>query len=446
MTTEGTETKPETQDATPPAGAPRATGMGPDDASPPSAPPPGNDGSPTKPPSHRRLGKHAPKHDPRTLRLARYLPGSIAPAPDQVDWSKKATLAWGMMGNDKLGDCTGAAAGHARQDWSSNNGTEDAISEADVVKFYSGSTGYDPNDPSTDQGGVELDVLNYFRKVGLAGVKIRAFVALDPKSQEHVKQSVFLFGGCYIGLALPESAQNQGTTWTLAGGGDLGSIKPGSWGGHAVWVLGYDARWIYFISWGEIFKMSWSFWNAYCDEAYALLSDEWCTAAGSPSKFDLAQLEADLGEVGDPASSPDPDTAAAGQQARIGARHTLKVTVRGSRGKAGAPDVMSITGVNAAGVEIGVTLSGSPGGGMEDLSILLRLSDAGRSTEAKFSAKDLREFMNSVGEAVHALIYPLPPSMQREAEPPCNVVGCNIREAHDHDAGGPEKTSPPAAT
>jgi hypothetical protein len=44
-------------------------------------------------------------------------------------------------------------------------------------------------------------------------------------------------------------------------------------------------------------KMTRAFWQAYCDEAHALLSPDWIAAQGSPSGFDLAQLQADLSAI-----------------------------------------------------------------------------------------------------------------------------------------------------
>jgi hypothetical protein len=39
--------------------------------------------------------------------------------------------------------------------------------------------------------------------------------------------------------------------------------------------------------------------DTYCDEAYGVLSADWIAANDqAPSNFDLAQLEADLGEMG----------------------------------------------------------------------------------------------------------------------------------------------------
>jgi hypothetical protein len=43
--------------------------------------------------------------------------------------------------------------------------------------------------------------------------------------------------------------------------------------------------------------MTWTFWSAYCDEAYALLSDDFLTADKTPGGIDLVALQQDLGEV-----------------------------------------------------------------------------------------------------------------------------------------------------
>src|SRR5207245_1805953 len=73
--------------------------------------------------------------------------------------------------------------------------------------------GYDPNDPNSDAGGVELDVLNAWRKDGIGGRQVVAFVKLDSKDVHQVRTAINLFGGIYTGFALPRSAQNQ-DVWT----------------------------------------------------------------------------------------------------------------------------------------------------------------------------------------------------------------------------------------
>ncbi|MGB0034318.1 MAG: hypothetical protein WBP79_02450 [Candidatus Acidiferrales bacterium] len=245
----------------------------------------------------RRLGKQEARHDPRTFQFAKYLKPEALPAPPAKESWTKPVSTWPMMANDTIGDCTCAAAGHLIEEWTANASTLVVPPTADIIAAYSAITGYNPADPSTDRGAVELDVLNYWRQTGIAGRKIEAFVALEPQNTEHVKDGVMLFGAVYIGLALPISAQTQ-TVWSVPPGGATGQGAPGSWGGHAVPIVGYDHRTLTCVTWGKLLKMTWGFWHTYCDEAYAILSPDWIKSNHySPGNFDLATLQADLAQL-----------------------------------------------------------------------------------------------------------------------------------------------------
>src|SRR6185312_120177 len=106
-------------------------------------------------------------------------------------------------------------------------------SDDDIVGAYSAITGYTPSRPETDQGAVELDVLAYWQRTGIAGHQIGAYASLDVLSMDHVRCAVNLFGGVYIGAALPLSAQSQ-TVWDVVDGP---SGESGTWGGHAMAVV-----------------------------------------------------------------------------------------------------------------------------------------------------------------------------------------------------------------
>jgi hypothetical protein len=242
--------------------------------------------------SGNKLGKRPARLDPRTLQMANYL--ELPQIPPARDWTTKAAANWGMMLNDQLGDCTCAATGHLTQAWTSNAGpTEITFPDQAILKAYEAVGGYTPGQPDTDRGAVELDVLRYWRKTGIGGTKIDAFVALEPKNHLHVQAAVELFGGSYIGVALPISAQKH-AVWSVPPGGPTGTGAPGSWGGHAVVIEAYDPHGLTCITWGQKKRMTWSFWDAYCDEAYALLSELWAGKKPAPSGFDLAALKADL--------------------------------------------------------------------------------------------------------------------------------------------------------
>lgn len=243
-----------------------------------------------------KLGKRAKKHDVRTLQFASY--GDTLVPPDTADWSK-TTGPLGMMVNDSLGDCTIAAVGHQVQTWSGANGTPAIAPDDVVVGYYSKWDGYVQGDPSTDNGGVELDVLNRWRqeKFSFNGFdhSILAFTEVNPKNHTHVRAAAAFFGGAYIGVALPLTAQGQ-SEWVLKIGAPSDQSTPGSWGGHAVCVIGYDANGVYVITWGQVMFVSWAFWDAYVDECYCLVSGtDWAEAGNkAPSGMDLATLQADL--------------------------------------------------------------------------------------------------------------------------------------------------------
>jgi hypothetical protein len=231
-----------------------------------------------------KLGKKAPKIDSRTLRLAKYLT-AVPPPPASCDWTKGVT-EWGMMLNDALGDCTCAAIGHGIQVANLNGDVEVTPQDAVILALYEGACGYVPSDPSTDQGGVIVDVLNFARKWH-AGTehahhhqrkfRLLAYADPDPGDVEHVKQAVALFGTVDIGLQLPITAQNQvGGVWDVVGNPQTDpNSQPGSWGGHSVIVCAYDADGLTCITWGQNQRMTWKFWSAYVDESHAVLFHSW---------------------------------------------------------------------------------------------------------------------------------------------------------------------------
>jgi len=244
--------------------------------------------------TNRKLGKHQVKVDPRTLYLARYLRKQALPHPPaETSWVMQVK-DWGPMLNDRIGDCTCAAAGHMIQQWTEYAGTETVPSDASILTAYSNVSGYDPGDPSTDRGAAILDVLNYWRKRGIGGHKIVAYAQVNPQNDNEVKLAIELFGNLYIGVQLPVSVQGS-DKWTVPNEGFHGAGQPGSWGGHAIPLMAYSPETLTCITWGERLKMSWNFFRGYCDEAYAVISSDWIEKNGlSPSFLNMVQLQQDL--------------------------------------------------------------------------------------------------------------------------------------------------------
>jgi len=247
-----------------------------------------------------KLGKLAPRHDARTLRLAKYT-AALQPPPESCDLTSKIT-SLGLMLNDQLGDCTCAAIGHIIQAWTAEDGAQVILPDPDILAAYSGACGYVPGNPATDQGGVELDVLNYWRKVGVGGHTIDAYAALQKRpanfwgklfgaSWRHdIATAVYYFGAAYIGVA------QDAASWQLVS--KRGDGAPGSWGGHAVPILAYDEDGVTVATWGTLMKASWEFIDEYADEAFCCFAKDIVGPDGkSPQGFASTQLETDLNEV-----------------------------------------------------------------------------------------------------------------------------------------------------
>lgn len=245
-----------------------------------------------------RLGKHPPVFDARTLLFGAYVTPQLPPPPPAVDYSK-AVKSWPMMGNDTYGDCTCAAAGHMIQEWTANTATARIIPDPQIISFYNHFA-----KGNADAGANMLDVLKYWRKAGLAGDKITAFVQLEPRNQLQAMDAIYLFGSCYIGVALPDFAVPPGKNyldipWVVPPSGPVGNAAPNPNNGHCIPAVGYDQRNVYIVTWGALKPMSWQFYATYMDESFAVLSSDWISAklGHSPSGFDLATLNKDLAAI-----------------------------------------------------------------------------------------------------------------------------------------------------
>ena len=236
-----------------------------------------------------KLGRLPRKEHPRTLKLSKYT--ASLPEPSKAYW-EYMVANWPMLANDTVGDCTCACAGHMEQNWTAHTFGLQTPTDEQILAAYSAITGYIPGDPSTDNGAAITDVLDYWQDAGIAGRKILAWAEIDAADIDAIKQAVFIFGGLDIGFNVPQSAMDQfdaGQTWTVV---PNSSIE----GGHSVPILGYGSGGCTCVTWAKLQPMTWDFFKTYCDEAYAVITQDWLTAAQTTpiAGLDLAALQADL--------------------------------------------------------------------------------------------------------------------------------------------------------
>lgn len=225
---------------------------------------------------------------PRLTLSAEQLKGT---PPASVDFHESIG-GGGMLGNDQYGDCVFAANGHiVEQQTALGQGKEAPVTTAQALAEYSKVTGFNPNDPNTDQGAEVQQGLADLRKSGLAGHKIVAFAEIKTTDMNTVKNAISEFGVVDIGFSVPNSAMTQfdnGQPW------DVVANDGGIDGGHCVIVCGYDAQYLYVYTWNAVQKMTYAFWDKYVEEAWAPISQDWVNASTGldPNKVNMADLGA----------------------------------------------------------------------------------------------------------------------------------------------------------
>lgn len=237
----------------------------------------------------------------RKLHFSTYAGPNLPAPPAFVHRGAKALPCLSnVYANDSLGDCTAAGAAHGMGIWRGNAGNNDPAPTVDqVIDFYSATTGYVRGNPSTDNGGDEVTVLNYWRDKGFfadGSGKIAAWVNVDAANPVEVRQAIWLAEFVYFGVELPDAwvspmPQSSGFTWDVAG-----PANPQN--GHCFVAGSYDAMPI-IDTWGEFGKITWAAIAQYASgpagELHAAFSVDCINRASqkTDSGFAFEQLLAD---------------------------------------------------------------------------------------------------------------------------------------------------------
>lgn len=205
--------------------------------------------------------------------------GGLLPSPrDDRDWQAKlpawseippscdygAGLTFGMLLNDRIGDCYPAALLHALQVLTNGAYTP---TDADALHVYEQVTGYDPTrtdangDNPTDQGTYGRQLFDWARKRGL----IESYAAVVP-TRSSVKAAIAAHKAVLCEWALPAGAETEGDAWTMP----RKNRVAGSWGGHATVEVGYTTRHNRNVTWGKEGTVTPAFEDAYLQAAWVV--------------------------------------------------------------------------------------------------------------------------------------------------------------------------------
>lgn len=245
-----------------------------------------------------KLGKLPAKADPRRVMLSSFTSAKLPPPPASCDRTYGIT-DWGMMANDRLGDCAYAAPGHMVMAWSMGTAKKPIIiPDAEIIAAYAKGTGYNPVTGAGDNGSAMPDVCEQWRQSGIGGNQITAYGALDTRNQLGIMQAIYYFGSAYIGVMLPQSAMEQtdaNLAWTTPWFSPI-------IGGHALPLQAYNDKYVWAPTWAKNQCITWDFLFRYMDEAFACIDPLWIASDGLAPDcgLNITALVADLDLVAKP--------------------------------------------------------------------------------------------------------------------------------------------------
>ena len=241
-----------------------------------------------------KLGKLPARPNSVKFKFVNYLTAPLPKVPKNFG-HETLVSNFPMFGNDQYGDCVWAGAGHEHQIWVAEGKSTSIFTDKNILDAYSAVTGFNPNDPNTDQGTDMQAAASYRRKTGITDAnggthRIDAYLALTPGNIAEHLQALYLFGAVGIGLNFPDSAMAQfdkGRPWSIVARSHIE-------GGHYVPLVARRNNKLECVTWGRIQPMTDSFFKRYNDESIVYLSEEILSSGKSPEGFDLQQLIEDM--------------------------------------------------------------------------------------------------------------------------------------------------------
>lgn len=246
----------------------------------------------------------------KDLHFNAYLPPKLdqlieaAMAPGALNWQHVPTATGDMptpnrdpLNNHIHGNCILAGMANLAMRVSQLVGQPRIITGAEVDAAYTDLTGFDPNDPSTDNGAYPTDALTGWTRKDIYGTRCRAFCRVDWTNMEEVLLAAFLGGGLYACYNLPISAQNQvdadgNPDWRIDPTRTEEENAPRGWGGHC--IDNHAVRLRQGTTWGLNGHATEEWCQRYTSSLHMVLLRDWRMPNGrAPNGFAFEQLLSD---------------------------------------------------------------------------------------------------------------------------------------------------------
>ena len=243
-----------------------------------------------------KLGKKPARPGAVKLRLNDYVDLSKLPVPPaNFGHTDMVRQPWGLLGNDRYGDCYWAGSCHEHMLWGAMGGHKFTFTTNNALYAYSLATGFNKADPNTDQGTDMQQGAAYRQKTGIVDSagrvhKVGPYLALEKGNLQQQLTAAYIFGAVGLGIEIPASAQEQfekHEPW------DIVPHSPIE-GGHYVPLVSHKDGNAVVCTWGALQEMTPQFFEALNDESIVYLSPEILLGGKTIEGFDLQALQKDL--------------------------------------------------------------------------------------------------------------------------------------------------------
>lgn len=222
-----------------------------------------------------KMGRNASSGNLKMVPTLMRDPAFVSQPPPPVVDRSHLSPKFKMFYNDTIGDCTCAAVYNTMIAWQALIDSSIAIPEILAEELYSAVTGYNPENPATDQGAAEDDVLAYGVRNGYATrdyVYSPMWGTIDPGNINLMASAVAKFGVAYQGIIMRRGDMtllDNGQPLSIVPGMDMGIA-----GGHALLIWSYDGLRpqdrVQLITWGTLVSATWEWVLARSIESHGL--------------------------------------------------------------------------------------------------------------------------------------------------------------------------------
>jgi hypothetical protein len=238
-----------------------------------------------------KTGRRPPKNTP-ALQLTRLLTRRTPEHPVRADYLAALNGGWGMLGNDRYGDCVAVTWANMRRLVTATLTPPGVYPDmGQVAALYATQN---PGFPAEDNGmDIQTCLEHLNRDGGPDGVRAVAFAKVNHRRVSEVKAAIAIFGSVWTGVYVQQANMNQfndGVPWDYVRmspveGGH--SVLTGGYGRGGTGTLGGDEK---FITWAAETSFTAKYWRREVEEAWVVVWPEHLGTAAFQAGVNTAKL------------------------------------------------------------------------------------------------------------------------------------------------------------